>query len=250
MSVYSHVLFVDESGLGGRATGIQSVRSAAGVLVSFNDVLRFDNEVLELRRANFNPSQIEIKGTDIPNELLPGISPASFLSTVVALLDEFDSEVWVSVAREGLPPPTNFPVAGPSAKTIARHGLFEQVSYALDRDPDGVGSWLVVWDFGDTGDLRELNDCLVLFASGAGHPPPNQRLCPSALGGLSHKWGALQIADVIAHFALHRAGKRAGLMGANDTKSALFSTCLWGVLETSGNRGNPQGCGWTEHLRS
>lgn len=245
MTGYSHVLFVDESGLGSPRPGMFSLWASSGIAIHLDHLVRVEEEVHRILRDYFHPSRRELKGTDFPNELKPGVTSGQVLTEIADLVTSIDAPVWVAVSRQGVEPPSDFPVPSPPAKTVARHMLFDLVNRCLDNEESSEHNWLVVWDLGELQELIAFNECLTRFAEGPAHRPRNQRLCSSALGGLSHGWGGLQIADVIAHFAWHKAGRKIRLPDANVDKAGGFDTHLWRVL-ARGRQVVPYG--WSEWL--
>jgi hypothetical protein len=250
MTGFSHMLFVDESGIGSPAGDITSVWASVAVAVHLDSLGHVDNEVKRILSENFHPKWKELKGTNFPHELKPGRETKATLQDISNLIKNTNSDVWVSVTHYGVDPPNGFQgMAALAPKQIARQLLFERVSGYLHKDSGTDHRWFVVWDLGEVQELNSFSKSLCTFTDGFSHKPMSTRLCPSTLGGLSHDWGGLQLADVIAHYAYHKYGAKQGLAGANGEKSAHFSTFFWPILKKDSHGGTVGWKAWSRQTR-
>jgi hypothetical protein len=88
-------------------------------------------------------------------------------------------------------------------------------------DPDHS---LIIWDISHQQELQDFSASIANFRTVHGGIPRCEKLAPAALGGLSHDWGGLQSADVVAHCALHYLGREDSLSGARADKCSAFIT--------------------------
>jgi hypothetical protein len=55
------------------------------------------------------------------------------------------------------------------------------------------------------------------------------------LGGLSHDWGGLQLADVVAHLSPHAVGTELRLPDANRAKAGAFDDHIYSRFQKAAN---------------
>ncbi len=83
-------------------------------------------------------------------------------------------------------------------------------------------SWMLLWDISEAQELSDFSAAIRRFKDLVSFHPRSAVLLPRLMGAPSHDWGGLQVADFVAHFGLHYAGKKLGLQDPSLEKSALF----------------------------
>ncbi len=230
----SHVVFLDESGLSRWGNSIQSLWVSAAIAIPFERSRELDADVAAVRRASFRARVKELKGhLTKRSELLSGVTPADVAQRAAALVSKFGAHAWVTATRLGCPRPPGFTSSSPQAKEVARQLLLERVNGMLATGRYAPENWLMVWDLSQTEELYDLSAAVGLFANGITGAKIDPRLYPMVLGGLSHDWGGLQLADIYAHFALHKVGVDQRLPDANLSKADAFDVHIEPTLQRS-----------------
>jgi hypothetical protein len=142
-------------------------------------------------------------------------------------MHDVEGHVWLTGTRAGSKPMLSHP-KGRAAhpKEVARQLLLERISGYTTPRFFADGSWIAIWDVDDAGSLGEFSSSVAAFRNRvSGYSLPTT-IVPSMLGGLSHEWSPLQIADVYANFALHRVGVDLNLPDAKVERAEAFTTFL------------------------
>jgi hypothetical protein len=212
----SHLVYIDESGLSRAGPSIQSLWTSAAVALPFERARDLQMDLDVVRAACFRRRVKEIKGQLIyRHELLTGVTPSMVAAQVVAVFRKYDGHAWIVATRHGCAVPPGCPTPTPLTKDIARQLLFERINGFLGTGRYAPANWLMVWDIGNVQELMDLSASVARFADGFSGAAIDPRLYPVMLGGLSHDWAGVQIADVFAHLALHKIGVDLNLPDAN-----------------------------------
>ncbi len=246
MTGVSHVVLIDESGNGRRLPdglpdpGVRSLWVTVGVALAwerrpFMDALiqgilrhRFDNRCDELRAANLRrylPDQYDV---------------AEVARDVAEAVVRSEAMVWVAGARAGARMPLPALRARAEAKDVARQLLLETISGFPVSRVQAPESWLMIWDVSDAGELADFSRTIRSYRDRISGFPAPPALAPVMVGGLSHEWGGIQVADLYANFALHRLGRDLGLGDAKLDRAEAFDTVLLPTLKR-GRSGDPHG---------
>jgi len=226
MVTYSHAIYIDESGNGAPVPGIQSYWVSVAVAIPFSE-----NEILEIStksilRRFFRPGERELKGKHMPNRLLDGTSIDQAIHEIGDLLVKVKAVVWVAGVRQNPNPPINQIPSKLVVKDIARKSILEGINDYLNTGTHSPNHFLIIWDISDEQELEDFSRNVATFRHARTQVLPNPRLAHAILGGLSHDWNGLQIADIIAHCALHRMGLQSSLPDANPIKAKSFERYL------------------------
>ena len=81
--------------------------------------------------------------------------------------------------------------------------------------------------------MNDFSKSVATFRNAYSNQALNLRLAPAALGGLSHDWCGLQVADVVANYTLHKIGAAHGTPGTNPAKANDFDVHLYPCLQRS-----------------
>ncbi len=245
MSPLSHVVWIDESGNGKFAKdgmpvpGIQSLWVSAAVCFEWERLEAVSTGVQEILRDRFLNRCRELKASHLRRYLPAEYGPRDIGQDVARLVQSEGGHVWITGTRAGSQPMFSHPRGrGAEAKEKTRQLLIERISgYATPRffEP---GTWVMVWDVDDAGSLGEFSAAIAAFRNRvSGHPLP-AAITPSMLGGLSHEWTPIQVADIYANFALHKIGIEQGLVDAKTDRATAFDEFLEPTLkrDRSGRR--------------
>jgi len=232
MVLVSHAVFIDESGLSLPGNTIQSLWIATAVAVALDRSRILDQDTATERSRLFRSRVKEFKGHLIKHsELLSGVTADDVAAAVAGLLRKYDAHVWTVATIAGCPVPIGF--VGPivSTKSIARQLLLERVNGLLGTGRYAPAHWMMVWDVSDVQELTDFSSATASFANGYTGQKISDRLYPMVLGGLSHDWAGLQLADIVAHLALHKVGAGRKFPDANPRKGAAFDARIEPVLQ-------------------
>jgi len=238
-----HVVYIDESGNGGPAGNINSFWVAIAVLIPMDERQIIDADIGSTLKNRFRPYAKEIRGSNIPHHLLPGQSLEDVASDVAALCDRVGAHIWGVATRHGKPPPSNFPIPNPLPKDIVRQFLMERINGFFQQGYLGSDDCIIVWDISDHEELRDFSASVAAFRNAYDQTQLCPRLAPAVLGGLSHDWKGLQIADIIANFALHHLGRKKMLPDAKKRKADAFEQKFYPRLQKNA-QGVIDGIGW------
>jgi hypothetical protein len=236
MAGVTHVVLIDESGNGrllpgGPDPGVRSLWVTAGVAVEWDMRRTLDEAIKSILKRLFLGRCDELRAANIRRYLPEKYSVADVAREVADAVQKTASMVWISGTRAGARMFSHPLGERAEAKDIARQLLLETISgYAVPRyyAPE---SWLIVWDVADAGELADFSRTVATFRNRiSGYPAP-PALMPAMLGGLSHDWGGIQVADLYANFALHRFGRVKKLVGAKPERADAFDTVLAPTLK-------------------
>jgi hypothetical protein len=243
MAAYSHALYIDESGNGASRNDILRLWITAGIAIPFDQKLRLDTGVQSILGNHFRHRHKELKGASMPNGLRHGSSITDVSRELAILIKQVGAHCWVVGTQAGAVAPANFPIQDAKPKDITRQFLFERVNGFLNIGYDLKDDWLIIWDLSDAQELNSFSHNVATFQNAFNQAPLNPRLAPAVLGGLSHDWSGLQIADMIAHLAMHNLGVELGLSGSNRQKAKDFRDFLYPLLQKAAG-GNVVGWKW------
>lgn len=236
-----HVLYIDESGNAGSQGNINSFWISVGVLIQMDESQRVASEMDTIRARYFRPYVKEVKGSIIPHELLRGKTVGDLAEDIGLLCDQVKAHIWGTGTRKGTPPPRNYP-KDTSPKDTARRLLLERINGFFDKGYSGQDDCIIVWDISDHSELRDFSRSVADFRNAYSQTGLCKNLAPAVLGGLSHDWKGLQIADIISNFALHDVGRKIWLPDAKADKSDAFKKSFY--LRLQKDKGVTDGIGW------
>lgn len=232
-----HVVLIDESGngwLSSEGLPLNTIRSlwvSAGVGIEWAKRPELDAGIQAILKNRFRGRCEELKASSIRRYLPEESTIDDVAKEVASLVSSTGTRIWVAATRAGSRPMLSHPAKDhPEAKDIARQLLLETISgYATPRYY-GPATWLLVWDIGDAGALSDFSASLRTFRNRvSGYALPTA-LTPVMLGGLSHEWSGIQIADLYANLALHYYGRSLSLPDAKEERAASFETTLMPTL--------------------
>jgi hypothetical protein len=237
----SHLVYLDESGLSRPGPSIQSLWVSAAVALPFERARELKADLDLVRVACFRSRVREIKGHLVKRaELLAGVTVEDVAHGVCATFQRYDGHAWIAATRVGCPVPPGFGAPPPLTKDVARQLLLERINGFLGTGRYAPANWLLVWDVGNVQELIDLSSSVSTFADGYSGTAINPRLYPVVLGGLSHDWAGVQIADLFGHLALHKVGVDLGIPDANPSKAIAFDRHIEPCLQRDAG-GRPVG---------
>jgi hypothetical protein len=245
MSTFTHAFYIDESGKGGITQDLNHFWVTAAVLVPLEKTKSMDRLVHGLLEDQLRPGCSELHATDIPHRLKPGCTTSSFGAEVGEILREIDARIWVTCSRYGAPPLGNLHPGTP-AKSVARQLLFERLNGYLENIHQS-GDCLIIWDISDQQELADFSRDVVQFRNPVNAMTISTKLAPAVLGGLSHDWSGLQLADIISNFGLHLLAKKTSQFKFQSQKADVFRAQFLPLLMRS-KGGKVDGFGWKEWL--
>ncbi len=245
MGAIEYGLFVDESGEGRLLNPRNPPDSkrclwvAAAVCVPWDNIAPLGTELKALLKRNLTGSPAELKGFDLARSLRLERTIGDVAQDVASLVSKFGAKVCIVAASPGAAPvpglrPVVQRVSGrdPLPKDNARQLLLERVNgYAVPKYHP-AGSWLLIWDLSEAQELKDFGRSIVEFQNLASGYALHAAIVPSLLGGLSHDWGPLQIADFYSNFALNQRAEELGFKDATPAKAEAFRNHLRGTLAT------------------
>jgi hypothetical protein len=238
-------LFVDESGEGRlfnppRASDSKRcLWASAAVCVPWDSIAPLGVEIKALTKKNLTGNPPELKGFDLARQLRLGVTMDDVAKDVASAVKKVAAKIWIVVARPGAGDVPGLATIvqsishrNPLPKDNARQLLLERVNgYAVPRYHPS-GSWLLVWDLSEAQELKDFSRSIVEFRNLAAGYALHDAIVPALLGGLSHDWAPLQIADLYANFALNQRAEELGYHDATASKADAFRNHLRGTLAT------------------
>jgi hypothetical protein len=231
---YSHIIYIDESGNAGRSDDIKKYWTVAAVCVGLDKQNEMDEEISKIISEFYRLSVKELKGADTPRNFKPGISVEDFSKSFSSMIKELDINVWVAASKYGVKAPKTMILDKPHPKNLVRHLLFERLNGFFIHGHNGTDNCLIVWDISDLQELQDFSSSVSMFRNSISNETLCNRIAPAVLGGLSHEWSGLQVADIIANFALHKLGVDENMPDANTNKGKAFDTYLMPLLQKDG----------------
>jgi hypothetical protein len=116
-------------------------------------------------------------------------------------------------------------------KEITRQLLLERINDFLHTSSPDNSSFIIIWDISDQQELQDFSRSVAAFNDSHRRVPRSDKMVPAVLGGISHDWSGLQIADVIANYALHSICIDDGMPGGRTNKANDFKAYLKPRLE-------------------
>lgn len=223
MVAISHALFIDESGNAQPGRSVTSLWVTVALAVPFERARELNSRMDELRAQNFRSRVKEVKGSDVPHEMARGRTADALGRDLAALLQGFDSHIWIVAASRQ--------TDGPTTKGAARQLVLERVNGFLNLGRYEPAHWIIVWDVSDVQELGDFSRSVSQFRNAFSGEPRNDRLFPAVLGGLSHDWGGLQAADLVSNFALHFRGRELAFPDVSVDKARAFEAHLMPCLQ-------------------
>lgn len=237
------IVYIDESGNGAPCNGIGSYWVSAAVLIRLDEKQIVDSGIQSVLANRFRPYSREVRGANIPHDLLPGQSIENVAQDIASLCDAVHAHIWVVASRHGKIPPIGVPPENSKPKGIARQLLFERINGFFKHGYAGTDDCMTVWDISDLEELKDFSANVAAFRNVYDQSQLCPSLAPAVLGGLSHDWKGLQIADMVANFSLHYLGMKRMLPDARKAKSDAFARLFYPRLQRNSN-GDIEGVGW------
>lgn len=248
MGAIDYGLFVDESGEGRLLNPVNPPDSkrclwvTAAVCVPWDNIPALDVEVKALLKKNLTGTPPELKGFDLPRLLRLGRTMSDIAQDVASAVTKAGAKVWIVAACPGA---ADVPGLGPIVLRIsnrnplpkdnARQLLLERVNgYAVPRYHPS-GSWLLIWDLSNAHELKDFGRSIAEFQNLATGSTLRAAIVPALLGGLSHDWAPLQVADFYANFALNQRAEEFGFRDTSPAKAEAFRNHLRGTLAIDAN---------------
>lgn len=259
LTAYSHGVYIDESGLADpRIDSITSLWASAGISYPFDYNEAVWTGVQHVIAKHFRPGTKEIKGAGTPGRLLRESALDDVSGDLVDLLRDCEGVAWATATHRGVNPMPDRArqVLLDQPKDIARQLLFERLNRYIGCEDDHA-KHMLIWDLSHQEELEDFSHFVAGFNDGLfTYQGRNPLMAGALLGGLSHDWGGLQIADWFAHMALHYHG-RTGTWGqyedadrpsdpkvdARRDKADTFRNILWKALQ-SNYTDRPAGVGY------
>lgn len=245
-----NIVFMDESGSGSKGLSKVNFWVTVGVLSNLDNHQAVTEDLNSIRKKNMRLYNKELKGTDISrNHLNPGIDKMTVAKDISDLISKYNMSVFVTASN--MAPSikkleSKFTASntknGLQAKDVARELLLERISIFLNykRTKDMLN--LLVWDLSDNNELADFSAITGSYVNPHDHKKLNSTVVPHILGGLSHDWAELQIADLISNYALNYVAD--GIYDdADKDKSEAFKQYLYPVLQHS-IKGKVEGIGF------
>lgn len=235
MAAFTHAIYIDESGNGAPVSGIQSYWVTAAIALPFSILENLDFDAKSLLSRFFRPGEKELKGKDMPNHLQGGISIDDVMNAVAGIIVGFNANVWISYAHnDWMNSKRSDCTERLMTKALSRRTMFELINNDLNADKEGIDQYLIVWDIPDQQELEDFSRSITAFRNEHSGKWLNPRLASAILGGLSHDWSALQIADLVAHCAIHEVGTLSRMSDANPIKALSFRSHIEPICRMSG----------------
>ena len=183
-----------------------------------------------------------MKGTDLSaNHFNPGITKDSVAKDLGELIKKHKLTIFVTAANMSpdLANQTKFTPSnekrGLQAKDIARELLLERFSIMLNYQYASTNKNMLIWDLSDNNELADFSKIIGTYQNPHDGKKPNATIIPHLLGGLSHEWAELQIADLVSNFAINYITE--GICSDSDKdKSAAFKEYLYPTLHQRGGK--------------
>lgn len=259
MTGYSHGVYIDESGLADpRVESVTSLWTSSAVSLPFECGETVWTGVQHIVAKHFRPGTKEIKGAGTPGRLKKESGLDDVSGDIVDLLRDCEGLAWVAATHRGVNPMPDRArgVLLEQPKDIARQLLFERLNRYIGCEDDHA-KHMLIWDISHQQELEDFSRFVAGFHDGLYTTQDRTPLMAGALlGGLSHDWGGLQVADWFAHMALHYHG-RTGIWGeyeddnrptdpkgdARQDKADTFRNTLWKALQCN-HTDRPEGVGF------
>ncbi|MDG6913349.1 MAG: DUF3800 domain-containing protein [Nitrososphaerota archaeon] len=243
----SNLVFVDEAGAGNAHPNLNTLFFTSGVAVDFADHALLNQGLANLRKMYLNRGQKELHAGKLPGSLLQRSNMSIFIDEFASLLDTVKLTAWIAGSIHGAPAipglGTTINLPQDSPKFIARHLLLERISMHLNSVGDQAEESVIITDFSSTQDLEDFGHVVSRFKNSFSNESLHPKVAPGVLGGLSHQWAGLQVADLFANFGLHWEACKRKLKGARRDKALLFEENLSRFLLRNSS-GDPGGYGW------
>lgn len=223
---YSHAVFIDESGNGSPVNSAERLWFTAAVALPFAHLTQLRADLNRIRTAHFRSSVDEIKGTAMPHHLRPGSTIDGVSNLLLATIQQIGAHVWVTGTQSGVNPLPQLAVSPQRPKDIARQLVLERINGFLNTGRYAPDEFLIVWDISGQKELDDFSANVAAFHNAYSGAPLNPRMAPAVLGGLSHDWAGIQLADVLAHFAVHYQGHQMGLAPSRADKANAWANLL------------------------
>lgn len=235
-------LFMDESGTGSKNKSKTNYWVSVGVLARISEHDAIAADLFSLKKKCMRLYNKEMKGTDLsPNHFNPGITKASVAKDLSELIKKYKFSIFVTAANMSpdLIHQTKFTAStekrGLQAKDIARELLLERFSIMLNYQHSSTNKNMLIWDLSDNNELADFSKIIGSYQNPHDGKKPNPTIIPHLLGGLSHEWAELQIADLVSNFAINYITD--GICTDSDKdKSTAFKEFIYPVLHQRGGK--------------
>jgi len=239
-------VFIDESGAGAHKESKDNFWVSAGVCANFEDHDKITESLFEMKKRCMRLYNQELKGgSTSKSNLNPEITKETVAEELGRIVSKYGMKVWVVATRYSHKIPTsNFiPSNGKvvQAKDVSRELLLERLSgyaeyYGSDR------KYQLIWDLSDHQEMCHFSRTISEYVNPHSKKKFHSAIIPYLLAGLSHEWAELQIADVIANFALNYSAH--GIYkDVDEEKAKAFEKHLYPKL-CSNAYGVIEGVGW------
>lgn len=221
---------MDEAGLGAPpGHGINVWWVCAAVLTPLAKKRELDALVAKVRATHFRAGVREVKAKHVPGKLRPDTTADAALADLAQVVRAVDGHVWVTGTRHGV---NRLPgLESPQPKDIARDLLLSRLDGFLKTGAYAPGHLLLVWDLSHQQELHDFSHAIATYRGSWRREPLCERFAPALLGGLSHDWPGIQLADVFAHYAMHKAALARGTPQANPEKARAFDAHFEPLLQ-------------------
>lgn len=231
MPNYTHAFFIDESGNGGANKDLNWFVVSTAVSVALDEKDNLDSLVANIIGTYLRPGCKEIHGSEIPHRLRSGISIRDFGIEIAKAIKSVNADIWITCTHHGINPLPGIP-SNSTAKDIVRQLLFERLSGFLDAGYCDPGRFFIIWDLSEPQELNDFSAAVVKFRNPVSGKTVNPRLVPAVLGGLSHDWAGLQIADIVSNYCLHFVASAERIPNCHPEKSKTFYDVFHPLLKT------------------
>lgn len=248
MSEDCFAVFMDESGLGSKRKGKANYWVSVGVMAGINDHYSITQDIHDLKKKSMRLYNKEMKGTDLSaNHLNAGITKETVAKDLAEIIKNHGLRIVVTATNMS-PKLESLTIFTPSnekrglqAKDVARELLLERISMMAESSHDIGKTQLMIWDLSDTNELMDFSKIAETYQNPHSQKKLNTTIIPHILGGLSHEWAELQIADLVSNYAINYIARNEE--DADAEKCKAFKQYLYPMLY-GGNKGTIKGIGF------
>ena len=242
MSEDCFAVFIDESGTGSKCRGKANYWVSVGVLANIDDHNSITADLLELKKKTMRLYNKEMKGTDrSANHMNPGVTKENVAERLSELIKKHKLEITVTATN--MSPRLNALISkftpsnekkGLQAKDVSRELLLERISMMAENTSHVGRTQIIIWDLSDVGELTDFSKITESYQNPHSLKKLHSTIIPHVLGGLSHEWAELQIADLVSNYAINYIARNES--DADPEKSKAFKKHLYPVLHSHNRR--------------
>jgi hypothetical protein len=215
-------VFVDETGIGESGRSLKCLCSICMIGLPWDAVGSLNARVERLRGEFLEPGRREFAAHRLAHDLRDREAVEALAQRLSDTITSAGANVWVAVTRTGIEPPQNLIQFRGKPRELARQLAWERITGYLRIGHHKPRSWLIVWDLPESEELAGYSRALSAFTNPFLSEPLHPAMEPRVLGGRSEHWGALQVADLIANFAVHYAGSYLNLQRVERRRVRAF----------------------------